>query len=115
MSLRFVKTAVLSSEDGVDFSKETAIENEETRLARLDAERASRKSLYEQLEEQKQKKQADYEAVTKQIFAPPKALDDEEFDFLQSMSNQKSRKEEEVKLKEQQELEDFRESLKNSR
>jgi predicted patatin/cPLA2 family phospholipase len=115
MSLRFVKTAVLSSEDGVDFSKETTIENEETRLARLEAERASRKSLYEQLEEQKQKKQADYEAVTKQIFAPPKALDDEEFDFLQSLSNQKSRKEEEVKLKDQQELEDFRASLKNSR
>ena len=115
MSLRFVKTSVLSSEDGIDFSKETEIESEEAKIARIQAEQASKKSLYEQLEEQKLKKQEEYDAVTKQIFAAPKAIDDEEYGFLEHLENERRRKEEERRLKERSELEAFRSVLKSSR
>jgi hypothetical protein len=115
MSLRFVKTSVLSSEDGIDFSKETVIESEEAKIARIQAERASQKSLYEQLEEQKAKKQAEYDAVTKQIFSAPKAIDDEEYGFLQSLEDERSRKEEEKRIQQEEALEAFRSSLKENR
>jgi predicted patatin/cPLA2 family phospholipase len=115
MSLRFVKTSVLSSENGLEYSKEEAIDNDETKMARIEADRASRKTLFEQLEEQKQKKQADYDAVTKQIFAPPKALDDEEFGFLDSLANRKRAEEEQRKIKEEEQLEAFRIAVRGNK
>jgi hypothetical protein len=115
MSLRFVKTSVLSSENGLEYSKEEAIDNDETKMARIEADRASRKTLFEQLEEQKQKKQADYDAITKQIFAPPKALDDEEFGFLDSLVNRKQAQEEQRKLKEEEQLESFRSAVRGNK
>ena len=42
------------------------------------AERGSAKPLYEQLNEIQLKKQEEFEANKKKIFAPPKALDDED-------------------------------------
>ncbi|RYG96864.1 hypothetical protein EON65_53770 [archaeon] len=39
MTLRFVKTSVLSSTDGIDFSNEVAVESEEAKMARITAER----------------------------------------------------------------------------
>ena len=35
MSIRFVKTGILSSADGLDFNVEEKVENEESRKARL--------------------------------------------------------------------------------
>lgn len=113
MSLRFVKSAVLSSEDGIDFGKETPIESEEAKRARFEAERSSGKSLYEQLEDQKAKKQAEYDAVTKAIFAPTKALDDEEAGFLQSLQERKQAIEERRKQEEEEALESFRKAVSN--
>jgi hypothetical protein len=43
-------------------------DTEETRLARLRAAQVEAKPLFEQLAEQKQKKQEEYDAVTKLIF-----------------------------------------------
>ena len=48
MSINFVKTAVLSSEDGLDFNKEEATESEAARTVRQAKEAAGNKSLYEQ-------------------------------------------------------------------
>lgn len=100
MTLRFVKTSVLSSSDGIDFSNEVAVESEETKMARVAAERAAARPLFEQLAEQRQKKQDEYDANTKLMFAPPKSLDAEDITFLQGVQDsqqaiQRRRKEEE--------------------
>lgn len=68
MALHFVSTSVLRSEDGIGFDKEEKKETEETKLARVRADQASRKHLYEQLAEQEQLKQAEYDANTKAMF-----------------------------------------------
>ena len=95
MTLRFVKTSILSSEDGIDFGKEVsymiklfksflnilyivccyikvAVESEETKAAKIAAEKASAKPLYQQIAEMKERKQQEYDENTKKIFAPPK-------------------------------------------
>lgn len=68
MALHFVSTTVLSSEDGIGFSKEVALETEEARKARIDAEKAANRPLFMQLAEQQDKKQAEYDANTKKMF-----------------------------------------------
>eukprot|EP01031_Cornospumella_fuschlensis_P027148 gene27148-32794_t len=108
MTLRFVKTSVLSSTDGIDFSNEVAVESEEAKMARLAAERASQKSLFDQLSEQRQKKQDEYDANTKLMFAPPKAIDEEEFAFLKGMEDRRQDIEKRRKEEEDRELERFR-------
>lgn len=80
MALHFVSTSILSSEDGIDFSKETQVESEEARKLRLEKEKSAAKPLYLQLAEQQEKQQQERDQITKMIFAPPKALDDEEFE-----------------------------------
>lgn len=101
MALHFVKTAVLSSEDGIDFSKETSIESEEAKEARILADRANSKPLYQQLAEQKDRKQEQYDANTKLLFAAPRGLDEEEFSFLQNLEDHRSQK---VNLQKQAEV-----------
>lgn len=112
MSLQFVKSAVLTSDNGIDFSKEEVLETDEVIRARQAAERASHKSLYEQLADRKEKQQAEYDANTKLLFAPPKAIDEEEYTFLQSVEDQRQRTEFERKLKEEKALEEFRNARK---
>lgn len=108
MSLRFVKTAVLTSTDGLDFSKEEAIESDEAKAVRLAQERAANKPLYQQLAEQKDKKQQEYDAMTKMIFAPPKAIDEEEAGFLRTLYEEKEDTERRKKEDELRQLEEFR-------
>ncbi len=108
MALQFVKTSVLSSENGIDFSKEEVLETEEVKKARIAAAQASQKSLYEQLSERKEQQQAEYDANTKLLFAPPKAIDEEEFSFLQTVEDLRQRQEFERRSKEEKALEDFR-------
>lgn len=108
MSLQFVKTAVLTSTDGLDFSKEEAIESDEAKATRLAQERAANKPLYQQLAEQKDKKQQEYDAMTKMIFAPPKAIDEEEAGFLKSLYEGNEDTERRKKEEEERQLESFR-------
>jgi hypothetical protein len=75
MALHFVSTAVLSSEDGIEFSKEIQLETEEARKTRQAAENASKRPLYMQLAEQQDKKQAEYDANTKAMFGELNFLD----------------------------------------
>ena len=56
------------------FLYQVALENEDTKRARLLAEQAANKPLYQQLAEKKQKEQEEYDANTKKIFAPPKVI-----------------------------------------
>eukprot|EP00635_Sarcinochrysidales_sp_CCMP3193_P010383 CAMPEP_0118896838 /NCGR_PEP_ID=MMETSP1166-20130328/4509_1 /TAXON_ID=1104430 /ORGANISM="Chrysoreinhardia sp, Strain CCMP3193" /LENGTH=188 /DNA_ID=CAMNT_0006835897 /DNA_START=11 /DNA_END=577 /DNA_ORIENTATION=+ len=89
MAIKFVKTEILSSRDGVSFSESQKIESEEVTEARR-LNRDGGKSLYAQLEEQKEKQQDHYDETTKLIFAPPRGLDDEDVAFF--LSEERRRK-----------------------
>lgn len=110
MTLRFVKTSILSSNDGIDFGTEVAVESDEVRKTRLEAEAASNKPLYQQLADIRDRKQLEYDENTKKIFAPPKGLDEEDIEFFNEMDDAKARTEDTNKRQEQAELEAFRES-----
>lgn len=55
------------------------------------AEVAQNKPLYQQLAELKEKKLEEYNENTKKIFAPPKALDAEDAQFLNDLEDSKAR------------------------
>jgi hypothetical protein len=78
MALHFVTHSILSSEDGIDFGKETQVESQESIKARKQAEEASRKPLFQQLADLAEKKVDVYEENRKRIFAPPSALDEDD-------------------------------------
>eukprot|EP00968_Pinguiococcus_pyrenoidosus_P019520 scaffold2129_cov255-Pinguiococcus_pyrenoidosus.AAC.8 len=75
-NMNFISTSVLKSEDGISFNKEEQIESEEAARAKA-ANSLPSKPLYEQLAEQEAKKQEEYDAITRQLYAAPKALDEE--------------------------------------
>jgi hypothetical protein len=77
MALHFVKTAIQTSTDGHIYSEE-AVESDETRKARKEAEESSRKPLFQQLADIKAKKDEEYDENKKKMFAPPKGLDEDE-------------------------------------
>ena len=68
MALHFVSTSVLSSENGIDYSKEVQLETEEAQKLRRAEEAAAKKPLYLQLAEKKELAQAEYDANTKKMF-----------------------------------------------
>jgi hypothetical protein len=91
MALHFVSTSILSSSDGIDYNDETHRESEESRTARLKAETGASKPLYMQLADREEEKKADYDAMTKKIFAPPRALDEEDCAFYTNLEENKER------------------------
>ena len=103
MSIRFVSTSVLSSSDGVDFNVETKLETEEVKEARKAAERAANKPLFQQLAEREEAKKIEYDLNTRRMNAPPKALDEEDVNHLNSLA-EKEQTEKQARL-EQEELE----------
>eukprot|EP00624_Nannochloropsis_granulata_P000475 evm.model.NODE_11811_length_10454_cov_19.500383.4 len=106
-TIRFVATSVLSSDDGLSYKTEQ-LEDEEAHKKRLDKEKAAHgRTLWEQLEEQKDKKKAEYDAVTKQIFAPPKALDEGEASYLQGILEQEKMRDRRRAEEEERELAAF--------
>lgn len=69
MALHFIPTEiVLASEDGMGFDSEIKLESEDVNRARIAAENSSKKPLFMQLQEQKDKKQEEYDRNTKLIF-----------------------------------------------
>ncbi len=115
MTLRFVKTSILSSEDGIGFSKEVAVENEETRTARMASELAANRPLFQQLAEIKDRKQEEYNENTKKMFAPPRALDEEDVEYFHELDDIKARAMDAREMREQRELSAFRAAQKVDR
>ena len=72
MSLHFVSTSILTSSDGIDFNSEVHQESEEQRVERMKKESNASKPLFMQLADREEEKKAEYDAMTKKIFAPPK-------------------------------------------
>lgn len=110
MTLRFVKTSILSSSDGIDFGNEVSVDSEEVLKTRLAAEQAANKPLYQQLSDLRDQKKLEYDENTKKIFAPPKGLDEEDIEFFNELDNAKAKQDNNVKRHEENELEAFRES-----
>ena len=80
MALHFVSTTILTSDDGIEFKKEVQLETEEAKRIRITQEKVASRPLFMQLAEQQEKQQAEKDKITKLIFAPPKGLDEEEFE-----------------------------------
>lgn len=110
MTLRFVKTSILSSSDGIDFANEIAVESEEVLKTRVAAEAAANVPLYQQLADIRDKKKLEYDEIGKKIFAPPRALDEEDIEFFNDLDDAKSRTDDLHKRQVDAELEAFRES-----
>jgi hypothetical protein len=110
MTLRFVKTSILSSEDGIDFDKETAVESEEVLKARKEAEAAANKPLYQQLADIRDRKQEEYDANTKAMHAPPKGLDEDDIAFFQDLDAAKAQARAANRAHDDEELESFRQA-----
>lgn len=55
----------------------------------LSAEASAARPLYMQLAEREEEKKQEYDAMTKKMFAPPKALDEEDLAFLAQVQQRK--------------------------
>jgi hypothetical protein len=80
---------VLSSTDGITHGEIQVVENEEAERLRKIHEREGVKSLWDQLQDQKDKQQEAYDEHTKLIMGAPRGLDDEDVDHLDSVTKQK--------------------------
>ena len=124
----FVKTAVLSSNDGGNtFSEETIIkektdeqgnkisENELNRLEKVNNMHSAGtvKSLYEQLEQNKMEKDEAWKA--KHGPQAPKGLDEEDVLFLNEQSLKQAERRREVKKAEEDELASFRDAQRQKK
>jgi len=107
MSSGFVKTAVLEGGDSC-LGNETRIESEDVKRQEFRNAQAAARPLYEQLEENREKKEAEYDAVTKAIFAPTKALDEEEAQHMNDIEDRKRTDRMLQKTQEDKELDEFK-------
>ena len=83
MSVRFVATEILSSADGLSHGETQVLETDEVRAARA-AGGGGGKTLYEQLEAEREKQQEAYDANTKALFSPGEVLDAEDVAFYEA-------------------------------
>ncbi|RLN64515.1 hypothetical protein BBJ29_001094 [Phytophthora kernoviae] len=101
----FVSTSVLTSSDGL-FGDNV----EEKRVTEAPAPRpedaAGYKPLYEQLQELREKKDSDWKEKNNP-FAPPKGLDDEEFDYIQDLETKRVETERKRNVQHEEDLAQF--------
>ena len=80
MSIKFLSTAVLESEDGLDFGKETAKDTLEVREQKRISSSGG-KSLYDQLVEQKADKEDEYDQKGRLLRAPSAGLEEDDIEL----------------------------------
>lgn len=113
MSINFVSTAIVTSDNGIDYNTEVAVENEASRNARLARESAGQKPLYEQLREQQMRKQEEYDNNTKLMRAPTRAMDEDDVAFFEELEERKNKIKELRNTSEEQQLANFRSAQRN--
>mmetsp|Transcript_12371 Transcript_12371/g.18452 ORF Transcript_12371/g.18452 Transcript_12371/m.18452 type:complete len:185 (-) Transcript_12371:200-754(-) len=96
MALHFVAKAVIRSEDGVTFNKETKIQKSDQDGTKLKAHakgpvKPIGKSLAQQLQENEEKKDAEWKAANNP-FQPPPSMTAEEAEFLAEKEAERRRK-----------------------
>jgi hypothetical protein len=111
MSIHFVKTAVLTSVDGLDFNEETKLANEEAQRVRLAAEAARRIPLYQQLAERKAIKDDEYIATGKAMRAPMRGLESEDLEYFRQLEDDASLRDATRLKLEEEALQSFRRKL----
>ncbi|KAF4033519.1 N-terminal domain of NEFA-interacting nuclear protein NIP30 [Phytophthora infestans] len=101
----FVSTSVLTSSDGL-FGDNV----EEKRVSEAPAPRsedaAGYKPLYEQLQERKERKDSEWKEKNNP-FAPPKGLDDEEFEYIQDLESKREDVERQRQAQHEEDLAQF--------
>lgn len=107
MSSGFVKTSVLEV-SGNFHGEETRVESDDVKRQEFRAAQAAQRPLFDQLEEQKDKKDAEYDAVTKMMFAPTKALDEEEAQHMNDVEDAKRTSRELLRMQESHQLDGFK-------
>ena len=114
MSIQFVATGILESDDGITFNVNTALESEEEIEKRRIRELNESKPLYQQLEEQKAKKLEEEELKRKAIFAPPKGLDEDDIEYFKQLKENKEKIKGTRAANEEKLLENFRNKQKGT-
>lgn len=114
MSIQFVATGILESNDGINFNVNTALETDEEREKRRIRELNESKPLYQQLEEQKAKKLEEEELKRKAIFAPPKGLDEDDIEYFKQLEENKEKIKGTRAANEEKLLEKFRSKQKET-
>lgn len=117
--LGFVSTAVLESDNsGLSYDKETRLEAKEVGVGGGEAARLPRDleklnarqgslTLYEQLAQNKEAAEEEARAKKALAFAPPKALDDEDVEFLQEREDLAAEAEARIRQQEDADTEAF--------
>jgi hypothetical protein len=103
MSLNFVSTSVLSSTDGVSHNTETVLDPSSS----TSANHTYQKPLYEQLRDNSEKDQEKYDEITKAMRGTT-TLNEEDVAFIHSVEDRKAKKKNDVKRKEEEEIQMFR-------
>ena len=81
MSINFVSTSVLESEDGIDFGKETQKDTVEIKeLNRINSNAG--KSLYDQLSAQRSEKEEIYDQKGRLLRAPQAGLEEDDVEYF---------------------------------
>uniref|UniRef100_A0AAV1USJ2 FAM192A/Fyv6 N-terminal domain-containing protein n=1 Tax=Peronospora matthiolae TaxID=2874970 RepID=A0AAV1USJ2_9STRA len=101
----FVSTSVLTSSDGLFGDNVQEERVTETPAPRAD-DRGSYKPLYEQLQECQEKKDSEWKAKNNP-FAPPKGLDDDEFEYIKELESKKNDVEQQRQAQHKEDLADF--------
>ena len=112
MSIHFVSTTVLSSEDGLEFGKETAVMSEDAQNLRENAERSNVKPLAQVLAERKAQKEEEYDATGKSLRAPQVGLDEDDMEYFRGLDHSRDTREQLKKTDEELALEQFRKKRK---
>ncbi len=102
MSLNFVSTSVLSSTDGVSHDTETQLQPTSSSSVTT-----HQKPLFEQLRENAEKEQEKYDEITKAMRGTT-TLDEDDVAFIQGIEDQKEEMKNDVRRKEEEELQMFR-------
>ena len=81
MSINFVSTSVLESEDGLDFGKETQKDTTELKELKIINSNAG-KSLYDQLAAHRSEKEEEYEQKGRLLRAPQAGLEEDDIEYF---------------------------------
>jgi hypothetical protein len=107
MSSGFVKTSMLEGGDN-SLGDEIRLETDDVKRQEFRNAQAAARPLYEQLEEQREKKEAEYDATTKAMFAPTKALDEEEAQHMNDVEDRKHNNRMLQKTQEDREMDEYK-------
>jgi hypothetical protein len=110
MSINFISTGVLTSEDGLDFQEKSKLESEEDKQLHLST--AQSKPLAQVLAERKQAKEDEYAETAKALRAPQAGLDDDDLEYILGMDKSRAYRENQIQKDDDIEIQNFQKRSK---